>query len=119
MQDHTQTAASATDNGAPSTENTNPDERVIELDTPLVRGETTIERITVRKPSAGALRGLSLMALSTLDVASLQTLLPRISQPMLTPQEVARLDPPDLMALGMAVNVFFMTKAEKARYQIV
>ncbi|MFA6125066.1 MAG: phage tail assembly protein [Sphingomonas sp.] len=87
--------------------------RTVTLDTPLKRGDETITTVQVRKPGSGELRGLTLMALSQLDYAALETLLPRITTPMLTKADVARLDPADLMQLGGEVMDFLLPKAAK------
>jgi hypothetical protein len=86
----------------------------IALDTPITRGEQTITHVALRKPAAGELRGIALADLLRLDVAALITVLPRISSPTLTPQDVQQLDLADLTALGTEVLGFFMTKAERA-----
>lgn len=96
----------------------NPNVRVVELDEPIQRGEQTIPAITIRKPDAGALRGVSLVALGQIDVNALQIVLPRVSSPMLTALEVARLDPADLMSLGAAIASFLLTKADRAKFLI-
>lgn len=83
------------------------------LDTPIVRGAQTIERVTLRKPSAGELRGVSLSDLVNLDVAALSKVLPRISSPTLTDRDVFNLDPADLVQLGGIFSGFLMTKAVK------
>lgn len=80
------------------------------LDTPLQRGNQIIDTITLRKPSSGALRGTSLSALVNLDVDALTKVLPRISEPMLTEADVARLDPCDLVQLGGVFAGFLMQK---------
>ena len=51
------------------------------LDTPINRGDQTITRVQVRKPNAGALRGLSLVEVLQMNVTALQTLLPRVTEP--------------------------------------
>jgi hypothetical protein len=85
------------------------------LDTPLVRGSgKPITAITLRKPASGELRGVSLSDLVSLDVAALAKVLPRISSPTLTEQDVARLDPADLVQLGGIFAGFLMPKAVKA-----
>ncbi|RQS11275.1 phage tail assembly protein [Burkholderia sp. Bp9002] len=85
------------------------------LDTPLVRGDQTIAAITLRKPKAGELRGVSLSDLVSLDVAALSKVLPRISTPMLTEADVANIDPADLVQLGGIFAGFLMPKAVKSR----
>lgn len=83
------------------------------LDTPITRGAHTIERVTLRKPSAGELRGVSLSDLVNLDVTALSKVLPRISTPTLTDRDVFNLDPADLVQLGGIFSGFLMTKAVK------
>lgn len=95
-----------------------PNIKVVPLDFPIRRGSQSIESITVRKPRAGALRGVTLVALTQIDVSALQVVLPRIADPMLTAQEIANMDPADLMSLGATVSAFFFTKADRAAYQI-
>jgi hypothetical protein len=79
-----------------------PNPHTVELDTPLVRGAQTITAVTLRKPTAGELRGTSLHDLARFDVSALQKVLPRISTPTLTEFEIGQLDPADLMALAGA-----------------
>ncbi|UOF16453.1 phage tail assembly protein [Lysobacter capsici] len=86
----------------------------ITLETPIVRGEQRIERITLRKPAAGELRGIALAELLKLDVAALHVVLPRITNPTLTAHDVGQLDLPDLMTIGSEVVGFFLPKADRA-----
>lgn len=90
------------------------DTRTVTLDNPIQRGETEISTVEVRRPKAGALRGLNLRTLSELDYTALETLLPRITNPMLSKQDVAELDPSDLMQLGAEVVDFLLPKRVKA-----
>lgn len=87
---------------------------VINLESPVIRGEQRIESIQLRKPTAGELRGIALADLMKLDVVALQTVIPRISIPTLTSHDVAQMDLPDLLAVGTEVISFFMTKADRA-----
>lgn len=84
----------------------------VTLDTPLKRGDKAITDIRLRKPMSGELRGLSLTDVLQLDVSALHKLLPRISDPTLTEQEVSQLDPADLVQLGTEVVGFFITKGK-------
>lgn len=90
------------------------DSRTIVLDHPLTRADQTIGTLQVRRPKAGELRGLNLRSLSELDYSALETLLPRITTPMLTKQDVANLDPSDLLQLGSEVVDFLLPKRVKA-----
>jgi len=86
-------------------------EKIITLDTPITRGETTISEVTLRKPLAGALRGTRLQAIMDMDVNAMMTVIPRISTPTLTPQEMADLDPADLAAMSIEVVLFLLPKS--------
>ncbi|HEY5804868.1 MAG TPA: phage tail assembly protein [Lysobacter sp.] len=89
------------------------DPNVVTLEEPIQRGDQKITTVTVRKPAAGELRGVSLAELLQLDVASLITVLPRITSPILTQADVAKLEPADLLQLGGKVAGFLLTKAAK------
>ncbi|MDP1980566.1 phage tail assembly protein [Undibacterium sp.] len=99
----------------PSTDNTK--SKTITLDEPLKRGDTEITTITLRKPKAGELRGVSLIDLGNMNVVALQQVLPRITAPILTAQDVASLDPADLMDIGMEVAGFLVKKADRMVFQ--
>ena len=85
----------------------------ITLDSPIKRGEQTIDVITVRKPGSGELRGVSLMDLMRMDVTALHTVLPRITHPTLTTADVSKLDPADLVKLASEVTSFLLPKEAK------
>mgnify|MGYP003945495953 CR=1 FL=1 len=85
----------------------------IPLDEPIKRGDTIISEVTIRRPKAGELRGISLMELGNLNVAALQTVLPRITQPTLTAHEVAGMDPADLTEIGSEVAIFLVKRADR------
>ncbi|MNM86191.1 Phage tail protein E [compost metagenome] len=93
------------------------DDNAVELDTPVKRGNTVIDTVTLRKPTAGELRGLHLAELLNWDVGSLIKLLPRIC--LLNAQEVAQLDPADLVALGGKVTGFLLQKQTKKDASLV
>jgi hypothetical protein len=86
----------------------------IELVEPIVRGETRITSLILRKPKSGELRGLTLQDLLTTDVTTIITLVPRISDPILTDAEARELDPADLAEIGSVIRGFFLTRAERA-----
>ncbi len=78
----------------------------VTLPNPVKRGEQVIEQVTLMKPNAGTLRGVSLAAVANSEVDALIKVLPRITAPMLTEQEVAALELPDLVALAGKVVGF-------------
>ncbi|WP_263054218.1 phage tail assembly protein [[Curtobacterium] plantarum] len=88
-----------------------PNEKAVELDTPILRGKTEINSVTVRKPQSGALRGTRLQALLDMDVNALITVLPRITTPALTTAEINEMDPADLVSLSVEVVTFLLKKS--------
>jgi hypothetical protein len=95
------------------------DDNTVVLDSPIRRGVTTIDRITLRKPSSGELRGVSLVELLQMDVASLIKVVPRISSPTLTAIEVSGMDPADLLALSSKISGFLLQKSAKTDASLV
>jgi hypothetical protein len=87
------------------------------LETPVQRGDNPITSVTVRKPKAGELRGTQLVNLLNMDVGALEIVLPRITTPTLTRQDVSNLDPADLTQLGMEVTGFLLTRQAKQDFQ--
>lgn len=95
------------------------DDNTVTLDTPIRRGTTSIDSITLRKPNSGELRGVSLAELLNMDVNSLVKVVPRISTPTLTAVEVTSMDPADLFALGTKVSGFLLQKSMKTDASLV
>ena len=89
------------------------DPNTVQLDTPIKRAGGNITHITLRKPTAGELRGVSLAELLQMKVDALQTVLPRITNPILHKQDMATLDPADLVNMGTVVVGFLLTKETK------
>ncbi|HAB74365.1 phage tail assembly protein [Pantoea septica] len=86
-------------------------EKAVELDTPILRGKTEVTSVTVRKPQAGALRGIRLQALMDMDVNAMMAVLPRVTNPALTVQEINEMDPADLLTLSVEVITFLLPKS--------
>ena len=89
----------------------NPNEKTVELDTPILRGKTEITSVIVRKPQSGALRGTRLQALMDMDVNAMMVVLPRVTTPALTVPEINEMDPADLVALSVEVVTFLLKKS--------
>ena len=81
-------------------------ERTVQLDTPIKRGKTEITEIVLRKPQSGALRGTRLQAIMDMDVGAMMTVIPRISSPTLTAQEMAEQHPAHLTAISVEVETY-------------
>lgn len=89
------------------------DDNSVTLDTPITRGKTTIDTLTLRKPLSGELRGVQLIELLNMDVATLIKILPRITSPGITAPEAAGMDPADLLACGSKISAFLLQKSVK------
>lgn len=72
----------------------------------IKRGEQEITSVTVIKPTAGTLRGVSLASVANSDVDALIKVLPRMTMPSLTEQEIAALELPDMIAFAGKVVSF-------------
>lgn len=88
-------------------------ETTVTLENPIKRGEQSVEQVTLMKPNAGTLRGVSLAAVANSEVDALIKVLPRMTAPMLTEQEIAALDLPDLIALAGKVVGFLSPSLAK------
>lgn len=86
---------------------------IVTLSTPIKRGGGDIKSVTLRSPSSGELRGLTLVDLLNLDVDALQTVLPRISFPSITKHEIAAMPGQDLVRLGTEVSIFLTPKGDQ------
>ncbi|MGR3199464.1 MAG: phage tail assembly protein [Paracoccus sp. (in: a-proteobacteria)] len=90
----------------------------ITLQDPIARKNADpIAAVVLRKPDVGTLRGLKLMELMRMDVATHCTLLPRITEPALTPDEIEDLDVADFTSLVTGTLGFFMSADELERVQ--
>lgn len=87
-------------------------EKVI-LDQPITRGSTEITEILVRKPNAGELRGTQIANLLQMDVTALTLVLPRITQPILTKQDVEQMDLGDFTQLAMVLSGFLLPRTQR------
>ena len=87
------------------------DTQTITLESPIQRGESKITEVILRKPNAGALRGISLRAILEVEVDAFAKVLPRITEPALTHADVAGLDAVDLLQFGAGIASFFLPKA--------
>lgn len=87
--------------------------KTVFLDEPIKRGKQEITSVDIRKPNAGELRGVSLVAITELDVTALQRVLPRVTTPTLTQHDVAQMEPADLLQCGTVLASFLLKKAQR------
>lgn len=86
----------------------------IPLETPLKRGPNEYREVILRKPLGGDCKSINLTALHQANVDSLAILLPRVTEPTLSAQEVYRMGVDDLGEFGGAVIGFLLTRKAKA-----
>ena len=73
-----------------------------------------VRKISLRKPRAGELRGLAVSEIVRMEVNSLIKLIPRISTPHFSEEQVGKLDPSELMDFGAKITTFFVKPAQMA-----
>ncbi|MEM8554394.1 MAG: phage tail assembly protein [Pseudomonadota bacterium] len=78
----------------------------VTLATPITRGETTIAEVAVREPKAGEMRGLNQSEVYSMKTDTMIKLLPRITEPALTPDELADMPMSDFGNLSLTVVKF-------------
>jgi len=89
-----------------------PKPNTIDLSEPVKIDGKDVDKITLRKPGTGELRGLKLAEIMTMDVNTLITLLPRITMPPLREDQVAALDVADFSSMATGTLRFFMKGAQ-------
>lgn len=89
----------------------------VTLDSPIVRAAGNIEKLSIRKPQAGELRGLSLVEVSQLNVDALTKLLPRLCIPQITEVEVRQMDLADLLQCGAEIGNFLLPNSMRSEAQ--
>lgn len=82
-----------------------------------VQGGDPIEKVTVREPTTGELRGVRLSEVLAMDVNALLKIMPRVVMPYLTPVQIASLPLRDFTKLSSAFVGFFVDTGETAEPQ--
>ncbi|RMT70226.1 hypothetical protein ALP29_03640 [Pseudomonas syringae pv. avii] len=95
------------------------DDNTVALDSPIKRGAQLITSVTLRKPVSGELRGVHLVELLNMDVATLIKVIPRITSPGITAPEAAGMDLADLLAIGSKISGFLLQKSVKTEASLV
>lgn len=90
------------------------DTQNIELDSPIMMGDTSIDVLEIRKPNVQALQGVKIADLLQGDVTAICTVLPKVSSPTLTKSQVQQLDPADIAQIGGALMIFLQPKSVRA-----
>ena len=80
----------------------------ITLEVPLKRGDNEIATITLHKPNSGHLRGVSLKDCFEMNTDAVVALVPRISDPQITPQEMIKFDASDLLQMASVIANFVL-----------
>lgn len=85
----------------------------IDLAKPIKRESGAVEKVQVRKPYGGELRGLEIGSIIRGDYDQVKVLLSRSTVPLLQIHEVEKLDPFDLGALSGTLTGFFIQRPSK------
>lgn len=67
----------------------------------------SIDKINIRKPKTGDLRGVKLTDLFQMDVSTLTILIPRLCTPTITAADINNMDLADILEIGTTVVSFF------------
>jgi tail assembly chaperone E/41/14-like protein len=84
------------------------------LEEPIVRGEEKITELKFRRPHGGELRGISMGKLGQMDFDEVRKLIPRISMPTITQEEVDQMDSADIMEGCDRIMDFLLSTQRKA-----
>ena len=89
-------------------------ENTVILTAPIVRGKTEITEVAITAvlKQAGSLRGLKAYDVLTSNYDALVILLPRVTSPALTADEIARMDTWDFCQLANAVVDFLQPSSD-------
>ena len=90
-----------------------PKTQTVTLSEPLKVGEEEITSITLRKPSAGELRGINLVDVLQMNVDAMTRIIPRISLSYLDESALARMPADDFAELAGTVALFFNRDASR------
>lgn len=85
-------------------------QNTVELDQPIKRGDQEIKTVSLRCPTAGELRGVSLVELMNMNTDALTKVIPRLSNPTLTDEEIKQMSPADLVQIATEVVGFLVPK---------
>lgn len=96
----------------------NPHKAEYTLESPLVFGGQTIEKITISKPGTVALSGLSLQNIYNSDVNSICQIIPKCTYPQIPREAMMLLDPVDLGQIAGHIIYFLMPKSQRAAQNI-
>ena len=90
----------------------NPNSANITLNVPLKTSDKPITSFSMRKPSAGELRGVKLFDMMQGDTAAYIEVLPRVTTPALTKSQASSLDLSDILQVMEKVGDWFAGKSE-------
>jgi|LSQX01.3.fsa_nt_gb hypothetical protein len=86
----------------------------LELDSGITRGEKQIKELSLRRPTAGELRGLKILELINMDTDTLMKFLPRVTIPSINEAELNQMDPADFIKLSTESVGFLMPREQES-----
>lgn len=84
--------------------------QTVTFDEPITYGKDKLDKIQLRRPKAGDLRGVKLSEVGDLSTDEILKITPRIAIPAVTAGQLNELDSADLLKLGAAIAGFFNPK---------
>lgn len=85
----------------------------VTLSKPVTVDGKEVNKITLRKPQPGELRGLALTDILRMEVAALTKLLPRITMPPLNESQLSsEIETEDFMDMAGKTTLFFVKKSQ-------
>lgn len=83
---------------------------VIMLIKPIMRKTKKIGFLSIRRPALDDLSGLLLTDVARMDISVLEAVVPRLSTPAITAEEVGSLHAEDIMLLKTMIGSYFLTR---------
>ena len=78
----------------------------------IQRPDSAIATISLREPAGPALLNVSLYDLMRMDAGEIIKVLPKIADPVVTPQEAMMLGGADLFRIGQEISAFLLLSAD-------
>lgn len=86
----------------------------VTLSKPVGKGDGKTTDIELREPTAGDLRGVAMVDVYQMDVSAYDTLLPRITKPTLTKEQIGQMSMSDISELmGEVIGFLEPEKSSK------
>ncbi len=83
---------------------------VVTLDSPITRGEHTLDTLTIVAPRIEIMRKFSMLDLIRMETNTILNILPFVTKERLQKHEIEQIGMPDLLEIGIKIAAFFQKK---------